>query len=99
MPTFCFIFLSVVLEKIVSVQVVKSETSGDFEFALLTIIRCAKNPAKYFAKVFPDIELHCFNSPCNVNLCILSAERAIIFTSIFNLIMICCASKFQTVGR
>ncbi|XXG51259.1 hypothetical protein AAC387_Pa02g5074 [Persea americana] len=32
-------------------KVVKSETSGDFEFALLTIIRCAENPAKYFAKI------------------------------------------------
>ncbi|KAG9457690.1 hypothetical protein H6P81_002198 [Aristolochia fimbriata] len=32
-------------------KAVKSETSGFFEFALLTIIRCAENPAKYFAKV------------------------------------------------
>lgn len=32
-------------------QAVKSETSGLFEFALLTILRCAENPAKYFAKV------------------------------------------------
>lgn len=29
----------------------KSETSGNFELALLTILRCAENPAKYFAKV------------------------------------------------
>uniref|UniRef100_A0A0D9XDF2 Annexin n=1 Tax=Leersia perrieri TaxID=77586 RepID=A0A0D9XDF2_9ORYZ len=32
-------------------KVVKSETSGNFEVALLTILRCAENPAKYFAKV------------------------------------------------
>ncbi|KAG6516044.1 hypothetical protein ZIOFF_026491 [Zingiber officinale] len=32
-------------------KAVKSETSGPFEFALLTILRCAENPAKYFAKV------------------------------------------------
>lgn len=32
-------------------QAVKSETSGNFEYALLTILRCAENPAKYFAKV------------------------------------------------
>uniref|UniRef100_A0A0E0M0V8 Annexin n=1 Tax=Oryza punctata TaxID=4537 RepID=A0A0E0M0V8_ORYPU len=32
-------------------KVVKSETSGNFELALLTILRCAENPAKYFAKV------------------------------------------------
>ncbi|XP_068663566.1 annexin D5 isoform X2 [Aristolochia californica] len=32
-------------------KAVKRETSGLFEFALLTIIRCAENPAKYFAKV------------------------------------------------
>lgn len=31
-------------------KAVKNETSGHFEFALLTIIRCAQNPAKYFAK-------------------------------------------------
>ncbi|XP_078429581.1 annexin 5 [Wolffia australiana] len=31
-------------------KAVKSETSGMFEFALLTILRCAMNPAKYFAK-------------------------------------------------
>ncbi|KAK9666767.1 hypothetical protein RND81_14G209900 [Saponaria officinalis] len=30
---------------------VKKETSGLFEYGLLTIIRCAENPAKYFAKV------------------------------------------------
>ncbi|XP_068660171.1 annexin D5-like isoform X2 [Aristolochia californica] len=34
-------------------KAVKSETSGLLEFALLTIIRCAENPAKYFAKVNP----------------------------------------------
>ncbi|XP_055822690.1 annexin D5-like [Solanum dulcamara] len=34
-------------------KAVKSETSGLFEFALLTILQCAENPAKYFAK-----ELH-----------------------------------------
>ncbi|XP_008789244.2 annexin D5 [Phoenix dactylifera] len=32
-------------------KAVKSETSGNFEVALLTILRCAENPAKYFAKV------------------------------------------------
>ncbi|KAF6168665.1 hypothetical protein GIB67_005277 [Kingdonia uniflora] len=32
-------------------KAVKSETSGSFEFALLTILRCAEDPAKYFAKV------------------------------------------------
>uniref|UniRef100_A0A1D1Y0F7 Annexin n=1 Tax=Anthurium amnicola TaxID=1678845 RepID=A0A1D1Y0F7_9ARAE len=34
-------------------KAVKGETSGKFECALLTILRCAENPAKYFAK-----ELH-----------------------------------------
>ncbi|KAJ4747635.1 Annexin [Rhynchospora pubera] len=32
-------------------KAVKSETSGFFELGLLTILRCAENPAKYFAKV------------------------------------------------
>ncbi|PSS08069.1 Annexin like [Actinidia chinensis var. chinensis] len=32
-------------------KAVKSETSGKFELALLTILQCALNPAKYFAKV------------------------------------------------
>lgn len=32
-------------------KAVKSETSGKFEFGLLTILKCAENPAKYFAKV------------------------------------------------
>ncbi|KAJ6848765.1 annexin D5 [Iris pallida] len=32
-------------------KAIKSETSGLFEFALLTILRCTENPAKYFAKV------------------------------------------------
>ncbi|ONK61337.1 uncharacterized protein A4U43_C08F28820 [Asparagus officinalis] len=32
-------------------KAVKSETSGLFEFGLLTILRCAENPAKYFAKL------------------------------------------------
>jgi len=31
-------------------KVVKNETSGNFEVALITILRCAENPAKYFAK-------------------------------------------------
>ncbi|XP_039145052.1 annexin D5 [Dioscorea cayenensis subsp. rotundata] len=31
-------------------KAVKGETSGLFEFALLTILRCAENPGKYFAK-------------------------------------------------
>ncbi|KAF8376770.1 hypothetical protein HHK36_031562 [Tetracentron sinense] len=34
-------------------KAIKSETSGNFEFALLKILRCAENPGKYFAK-----ELH-----------------------------------------
>ncbi|XP_060188449.1 annexin D5-like [Lycium barbarum] len=34
-------------------KAVKSETSGLFEFALLTILQCVDNPTKYFAK-----ELH-----------------------------------------
>ncbi|CAA2954452.1 annexin D5 [Olea europaea subsp. europaea] len=34
-----------------SLKKVKSETSGRFKFALLTILRCAENPGKYFAKV------------------------------------------------
>lgn len=32
-------------------KVVKNETSGHFKEALLTIIQCSENPAKYFAKV------------------------------------------------
>lgn len=32
-------------------QAIKSETSGHFEYGLLTIVRCAENPAFYFAKV------------------------------------------------
>ena len=32
-------------------QAVKSETTGNFQFGLLTILRCADTPAKYFAKV------------------------------------------------
>ncbi|XP_065849969.1 annexin D5-like [Euphorbia lathyris] len=32
-------------------KVVKSETSGHFKHALLTILQCSENPAKYFAKV------------------------------------------------
>ncbi|KAI3523507.1 hypothetical protein L1887_01689 [Cichorium endivia] len=32
-------------------KAIKSETSGLFETALLTILQCAENPAKYFAKV------------------------------------------------
>ncbi|XP_059643275.1 annexin D5-like [Cornus florida] len=32
-------------------KAVKSETSGKFELALLTILKCAENPAKHFAKV------------------------------------------------
>nr|GMD26363.1 annexin D5 [Ipomoea batatas] len=31
-------------------KAIKSETSGLFEFGLLTILQCAQNPAKYFAK-------------------------------------------------
>lgn len=33
-------------------QAVKNETSGHFEYGLVTILRCAENPANYFAKVF-----------------------------------------------
>ncbi|GMH23359.1 hypothetical protein Nepgr_025202 [Nepenthes gracilis] len=32
-------------------KAVKKETSGLFEYALLTIVRCADHPGKYFAKV------------------------------------------------
>ncbi|KHN01748.1 hypothetical protein glysoja_047935 [Glycine soja] len=32
-------------------QAIKKETSGNFESALLTILRCATDPAMYFAKV------------------------------------------------
>ncbi|KAK6122443.1 hypothetical protein DH2020_043806 [Rehmannia glutinosa] len=32
-------------------KAIKSETSGNFEFGLLTILQCAENPGKYFAKV------------------------------------------------
>ncbi|KAG5058952.1 hypothetical protein JHK86_013948 [Glycine max] len=32
-------------------KAVKKETSGNFALALLTIVQCAENPAKYFAKV------------------------------------------------
>ncbi|KAL9244838.1 hypothetical protein vseg_018559 [Gypsophila vaccaria] len=32
-------------------KVIKKETSGHFMYGLLTIVRCAENPAKYFAKV------------------------------------------------
>ncbi|KAK4423345.1 Annexin D5 [Sesamum alatum] len=32
-------------------KAIKSETSGNFEFALLTILKCSENPGKYFAKV------------------------------------------------
>ncbi|XP_047330089.1 annexin D5-like [Impatiens glandulifera] len=32
-------------------KVVKKETSGNFEFGLLTILRCADNPGIYFAKL------------------------------------------------
>jgi hypothetical protein len=35
-------------------QAVKSETSGNFGFGLLTILRCAESPAKYFAKVLHE---------------------------------------------
>lgn len=33
-------------------QAVKKETSGNFEYGLLTILKCSENPAKYFAKVY-----------------------------------------------
>lgn len=32
-------------------KAVKSETSGHFEYGLLTILKCSENPGKYFAKV------------------------------------------------
>ncbi|XP_057777675.1 annexin D5 isoform X2 [Salvia miltiorrhiza] len=32
-------------------KAVKSETSGNFELGLLTILQCAENPGKYFAKM------------------------------------------------
>ncbi|KAH9724561.1 Annexin [Citrus sinensis] len=31
-------------------KVVKKETSGNFEYGLLTILKCSENPAKYFTK-------------------------------------------------
>ncbi|XP_059649808.1 annexin D5-like isoform X2 [Cornus florida] len=31
-------------------KAIKSETSGNFRFGLLTILRCSENPGKYFAK-------------------------------------------------
>ncbi|KAM7260821.1 hypothetical protein ACFE04_026296 [Oxalis oulophora] len=39
-------------------KAIKKETSGLFEFALLSILRCSQNPAKYFAKrIFLDSPL------------------------------------------
>ncbi|XXG51260.1 hypothetical protein AAC387_Pa02g5075 [Persea americana] len=35
-------------------KAVKSETSGNLKFGLLTIIKCAENPAKYFAKLLHE---------------------------------------------
>ncbi|ERN11026.1 annexin D5 [Amborella trichopoda] len=35
-------------------KAVKSETSGLFEFGLLTILQCAENPFRYFAKVLHE---------------------------------------------
>uniref|UniRef100_A0A7N0TGK1 Annexin n=1 Tax=Kalanchoe fedtschenkoi TaxID=63787 RepID=A0A7N0TGK1_KALFE len=35
-------------------KVIKNETSGLFEYALLTLLQCAENPGKYFAKVLHD---------------------------------------------
>ncbi|CAK9176623.1 unnamed protein product [Ilex paraguariensis] len=32
-------------------KAIKSETSGNFEYGLLTVLQCAENPGKYFAKV------------------------------------------------
>nr|KAJ0218282.1 hypothetical protein LSAT_V11C300144320 [Lactuca sativa] len=32
-------------------KAIKSETSGNFEYALVTILQSAENPGKYFAKV------------------------------------------------
>lgn len=32
-------------------KAIKSETSGNFELALVTILQCSENPGKYFAKV------------------------------------------------
>nr|XP_043634636.1 annexin D5-like isoform X2 [Erigeron canadensis] len=32
-------------------KAVKSETSGNFEHGLVTVVQCAENPGKYFAKV------------------------------------------------
>jgi hypothetical protein len=43
-------------------EAVKGETSGSFGFGLLTILRCADSPARYFAKVgsflLSDIAVH-----------------------------------------
>ncbi|KAA8529879.1 hypothetical protein F0562_034517 [Nyssa sinensis] len=37
--------------KHLNLEAVKRGTSGKFEYGLLTILRCAENPGKYFAKV------------------------------------------------
>lgn len=42
-----------------------------FEFGLLTILQCAHNPAKFFAKVLLvilNLELMCFLTPLHVQL-------------------------------
>lgn len=44
-------FLKFLLEILYLVQAVKSETSGHFEWALVTVLNCAENPGKYYAKV------------------------------------------------
>lgn len=47
-------------------QAVKKEMSGDFEFALLTILQCAENPGKFFAKVVNNSFLLKFVLPIEI---------------------------------
>ncbi|XP_058074784.1 uncharacterized protein LOC131223393 isoform X2 [Magnolia sinica] len=37
-----------------NVEAVKTKTSGNFKFGLLTLLRCAENPGIYFAKCYYD---------------------------------------------
>jgi annexin D len=54
--------IEVLIFKLKSYQAVKNEASGNFGNALLTIIQCATNPGKYFAKVsiFTSTFAKCF---------------------------------------
>ena len=46
------LFCEQTLTHIFLMEAIKKETSGSFGSALLTILRCATDPAMYFAKVF-----------------------------------------------